>query len=83
MKDTHLKVTDWMFRLLICNIPVIGFCYLIAELTSSVPERKRFAAGFLLYKLIMLATAAVLLFVIVRLSIPYWEQLLDYMETLK
>lgn len=81
--EKHLNIRDWLFRMLICNIPVIGTCFLLSELTSSMPERKRFAAGFLLYKVIMTVVLFAVLYAAFRISIPYVEQLLQYMESIK
>ena len=73
---------DWYLTLICMSIPIVGFLYLVTLALTGDESRRQFAKAVILYHLTVAIVAIIILLVAFKISIPYIEWLLDYLELL-
>ena len=82
-KNNKSTIISWYLTFVCLSIPVFGWLYiLILMFSKKQADKKNFARGYLLYKLTILIVSIALSYLIIKVSLPYVESLLAYMELL-
>jgi hypothetical protein len=76
------SLAKWFVTICICQIPIVGFIYLLClALFPSVDRgRKNFARAFLIYGLLVLLVAALVVYIIYALGTDFLDNILSYVK---
>ena len=74
------RVGQWFQILCITKVPVIGFIYmLVLAIRKKTPAyKKSFAIAYILYRLLVLALAVTILFVLYKVGLGFIDEILKY-----
>lgn len=80
--EGNLSVSQWFLSICWLKIPIIGIFYaLILALNPRTPREKRnFARGYILYRVLVLLLAVTVLYVVYHLGLGFVEELLSYVK---
>lgn len=79
--EDRVSVSQWFLSICWLKIPVIGFIYaLILALSRRAPyEKRNFARGYILYRVLVFLLAVTVLYVVYRVGLGFVEELLSYL----
>lgn len=80
--EERKSTKDWYLTLICMSIPIIVFFYLVTLALTGDESRRQFAKAVILYHLTIAMVAIIILLIAFKISIPYIEWLLDYLELL-
>lgn len=78
----YASISQWFLSICWLKIPVIGFIYaLILAFNHKTPyDKKNFARGYLLYRILVLLLSLTILFVLYRVGLDFIDQMLSYVK---
>ena len=76
------SVGSWFTTLCFAKIPIVGLIFLIvvAVLPKSEPSRKAYARAAIIYRVLVLALAAVILYAVYYVGLDFVDNMLSYVE---
>lgn len=80
--ERYASVSQWFLSICWLKIPVIGFIYaLFMAFSRKTPyEKRNFARGYILYRILVLLLSMTVLYVIYRIGLDFIDQLLSYVK---
>lgn len=74
------RIAQWFQILCFMHIPVFGFFYMLvtALRKKTPPQKKSFAAAYILYRILVLFLAGTILFIIYKVGLGFVEEILRY-----
>lgn len=78
-EEGYVPVSQWFLSICWIKIPIVGFIYaLFLALYKKTPyDKKNFARGYLLYRLLVLLLAFTVLYVLYKIGLDFVDQLLS------
>lgn len=78
----RVSVSQWFVSICWLKIPFIGFIYaVILALRGNTPaDKKNFARGYLLYRILVLALSLTVLYVLYQTGLSFIEELLSFVR---
>lgn len=80
--EGYVSVSQWFLSICWIKIPVIGFFYaLVLAISQKTPtDKKSFARGYLLYRILVLLLSATVMYVIFQVGLGFVDQLLSFVK---
>jgi len=74
------KVGEWFQVLCVTKVPIIGFIYMLvlAIRKKTPPYKKSYAIAYLLYRILVLALAVTILFILYKVGLGFVDEILKY-----
>ena len=74
------RVGQWFQILCITKVPVVGFIYMLvlAIRKKTPPYKKSYAIAFILYRILVLALAMTVLFILYKVGLGFVDEILKY-----
>lgn len=78
-----MGILDWLYLLLVCNIPVIGWLVVIFGSFGKhkTEDKKRFCRAYILFKLVMLLLSLIVLVILIKIGANFVEVILNTLDT--
>ena len=76
------RVGQWFQTLCLMHIPFFGFFYMLvlAIRRETPPQKKSFAAAYVLYRVLVMLLALTILFILYRIGLSFVDELLQYVR---
>lgn len=76
------RVGQWFQTICLLNIPIFGFFYMLvlAIRKDTPPQKKSFAAAYILYRVLVLFLALTILFLLYKIGLNFVDEILQYVE---
>jgi hypothetical protein len=74
------RTGQWFQMLCLMHIPIFGFLYMLvlALRRKTPPQKKSFAAAYILYRILVLLLAGTIVFVLYRVGLSFVDEILKY-----
>lgn len=74
------KVGEWFQVLCITKVPIIGFIYILvlAVRKKTPPYKKSYAIAYILYRILVLALAITILYILYKVGLGFVDEILKY-----